>query len=291
MKPEPGITPGFLAALFRAAGLILLFSIAPGVGEALAGDAGRAYSVGVVPQFEVRRIQEIWQPIVAEVSRRSGVKLELKTSSGIVEFERDLESGRFDFAYINPYHVVFLTGENRYLPLARDVEHPLKGIVVVRKDSPIRTMSDLNGKTIAFPSPNALGAALIPRAEFEEIFKISYKAVYVRSHSSVYLNVFLKLADAGGGVQNTLAGQKKEVIDGLRILHETLDIPPHPVAAHVRTPAAVRERVKAAFLSLGRDPGGKDLLAQVPIGEVGPAALEDYGPLQALGLEKYYVRE
>ncbi len=36
------------------------------------------YSVGVVPQFEARRITEIWQPILAEVSQLSGVKLELK---------------------------------------------------------------------------------------------------------------------------------------------------------------------------------------------------------------------
>ena len=65
-------------------------------------NAETIYSIGVVPQFEARRIAEIWQPILAEISQLSGVKLELKASPNIPAFEQQFTAGEFDFAYMNP---------------------------------------------------------------------------------------------------------------------------------------------------------------------------------------------
>lgn len=37
-------------------------------------------------------------------------------------------------------------------------------VLVVRKDSAVRRLADLNGATGAFPAPNAFAASLLPRA-------------------------------------------------------------------------------------------------------------------------------
>ena len=247
------------------------------------------YSVGVVPQFEARRITEIWQPVLDEVSRRSGIKLELKASSNIPRFDKQLSAGEFDFAYMNPYHAITSNEKQGYIPLVRDNSRDLFGIIVVKKDSPILSVSELDGKTLAFPSPNALGAALLPRAELDRKFNIKINEIYVNSHSSVYLNVLFGKAAAGGGVQKTLSQQPEKIRDNLRILYKTDQIPPHPLSVHPRVNKMIQNKVQAAFIELGNSKKGKELLKQIPIGEIGSASIDDYDPIRKMSLDKYYL--
>lgn len=248
------------------------------------------YTVGVVPQFESRKIVEIWQPILDEVSASSGIELKLIQSPNIPEFEKQFSEGKFDFAYMNPYHLIVAHDEQKYLPILKDIERKLFGIIVVKKESPIQNIMELDGKTLAFPAPNALGAALIPRAEFSKKYNIKVNEMYVKSHSSVYLNVLLGVADAGGGVQKTLSQEKAEVKDNLRILYKTQQVSPHPIAVHPRVPGNVREKVTEAFLQLGKTEQGSGLLAKVPFRKIGKATLDDYQPLRSMGLSEFYVR-
>ena len=262
--------------------LALLVSIDP----VLAQDS---YTVGVVPQFETRRINEIWQPILKEVSRLSGVELELKTSSSIPVFETQFNQGKFDFAYMNPYHAIVANLKQGYQPILRDNGRNLYGIIVVRKDSPIQSVNELDGKTVAFPAPNALGAALLPRAEFARKFEINVNEIYVKSHSSVYLNVLLGRAAAGGGVQKTLSQQPEKIRNQLRILHKTTKVPPHPLTSHSRVNKNIQEKVKTAFLKLGDSEAGQNLLKKIPMKKIGPASMGNYDPLKKMGLNEFYI--
>lgn len=251
--------------------------------------AENSYSVGVVPQFEARRIAEIWQPILDEVSKQSGIRLRLKASSSIPVFEKQLSKGEFDFAYMNPYHAIVANKNKGYKPLLRDIGRRLFGIIVVKKDSTMQSISELDGKVVAFPAPNSLGAALIPRAEFARKFKIKVDEVYVQSHSSVYLNVLLSKVAAGGGVQKTLSQQPEKVRNQLRVLHRTVKVSPHPLAVHPRVPKIIQEKIKAAFLELGNSEQGKKLLEKIPMKKIGVANIHDYSSLKKMGLDKYYV--
>ncbi len=254
-----------------------------------AGDG--EYSIGVVPQFDARRILEVWQPIIEELERRSGIKLRLEGSASIPVFEKQFQDGNFDFAYMNPYHLLVANDSQGYLPLVRDHGRALHGILVVHKDSPYSSPSELGGQTIAFPAPNALGAALMMRADLDRRFGIDFTPSYVKSHSSVYLNVLLGQAVAGGGVRKTLNAQPPEVRDALRIIYTTDAVAPHPLTAHPRVPEEVRERIKAAFLELAQTPEGQALLARIPMSQAGEANMEDYQPLREMGLENYFVAE
>ena len=248
------------------------------------------YTVGVVPQFEIRRTQEIWRPILKEISRRTGYTMLLEASPSIPAFEKSCEEGRFDFAYMNPYNYLVANLAQGYLPLARDVGRDLYGIILVRQDSPIKDVRELAGKTIAFPAPNAFGASMMPQAEIANLYNFDYKAVYVRSHTSVYLNVALKKTDAGGGVMATFSEQIPQIKDELRILYETAHTAPHPLAVHPRVPEQVRNRIKATLLAMGATPEGAALLAKVPFVKIGEASLKDYSTLQTMGLERFYFQ-
>ena len=249
----------------------------------------RTYVIGVVPQFEPRRTVEIWQPILDQIYLRTGIKLVLRPSPSIPEFEQQFSDGVFDFAYMNPYHLLVANRKQGYRPILRDVGRELYGIVVVKKDSPLSSVKALDGKKVAFPAPNSLGAALIPRAEFKRKFNIKVQELYVKSHSSVYLNVVLGLTEAGGGIQKTLDRQPKEIRDQLRVLYKTKSVASHPIAVHPRVSRDIRVKLTSAFMELGATVQGRSMLADVPFKRIGTTSMKDYYNLRRMRLEAFYV--
>lgn len=273
--------------------LLLILGIAVPPGGQAESPKNTIYKVGVVPQFEARRLHQIWRPILDELQRHTGYRFELVGSPTIPAFENEFMAGAFDFAYMNPYHLMLAHDTEGYLPLVRDRGRTLYGILAVRKDSNVKDIKDikeLQGKVVAFPAPNALGASLQIRQELKDYFGVQVKPRYVKTHDSVYLNVVLRQAAAGGGVQKTLARQRPEVRNALRVIHKTTPVPPHPLAAHPRVPAIVRERVRNAMLKIGVDEEGRKLLLRVPIKQLGLTSIDDYLPLRDLGLQRFYLK-
>lgn len=248
------------------------------------------YTIGIVPQFEIRHIRKIWNPIINEIERNTGIKLKLVGSPTIPDFEHEFNAGNFDFAYMNPYHILLAEKSQGYIPLVRDNGRKLHGILTVRRDSPIKSVKELDGKKVAFPAPNALGASLLIRSDLANNFKIKINPVYVKTHSSVYLNVVVKQTAAGGGVQKTLNQQKINIQQALRILHKTPEVAPHPLAAHPRVPEDVRNKIKNTLLELNKNTIGQVLLSKIPMKNIGPARMEDYLPLKKFNLDEFYVK-
>jgi phosphonate transport system substrate-binding protein len=248
------------------------------------------YRFGVVPQFEHRKLYRIWIPILQKLEADTGLRFELIGSRQIPSFEQDFLSGMFDFAYMNPYHIVAANNQQGYLPLVRDGSRKLQGIVVVRKDSPIQSIRELRGQLIAFPSANALGASLLPRSELHRLHKIQVKPKYVKTHTSVYLHVVQRLAKAGGGVESTLQRQKPEIRDSLRILYRTRGVNPHPIVAHPRVPAAHFKLVQEALIAMGKREKDRELLAKIPMRTVVEANLNHYSEVRKMKIEEYIER-
>ncbi len=248
------------------------------------------YSFAVVPQYGARTLFTIWKPIVDDVARRTGIALDLVATLDVPHFEKELAAGHFDFVYANPYQVMREAGHQGYRPLVRDAV-PLRGIVVVPKDSPVTKPADLNGLTLAVPSPNAVGASLLIRSDLERLYGARVTLLNAKTHSSVYLHVVNGLADAGGGVEKTFAEQAPSVRDALRVVYVTRDLPSHPIAAHPRVPKAVQDAVRQALLDLAASGKGPRLLAAVPMTKMVPAVIADYRAFDELGLERYWVDE
>lgn len=245
------------------------------------------YSFGVVPQFEQRKLYAIWKPIIDELEKETGFSFKLVTTLKINDFEKEYQAGKFDFCYMNPYFVIKGVTPGTYVPLVRD-KKDLRGIIVVRRDGPVKNISDLKNQTVAFPAPNALGATLLTKSELKRLFGVNVIPLYVKTHSSVYINVATGIAKAGGGVEKTFQQQNARLRDMLAILHTTQSFPSHPVSAHQRIPAEVREKVKRAFLDMNNSAAGKALLSKIPAKEMIPASLDDYLVMEPWKLDEFW---
>ncbi len=261
----------------------LLLSLNPGA------RAAQTFTVAVVPQLPPEQVFRDWTPVLNEVSKLTGLHLKLKTYSSVPEFETAFLNGEPDFAYMNPYHAVMARKAVGYTPILRDDASRLKGILVVRKDSPITRVDQLNGATLAFPAPNAFGASLYMRALLIEEQNIHFKPEYVTTHSNVFRHVIIGRAQAGGAIRRTLERETPELQAQLRVLYETPSAYPHPITAHPRVPTQAREALLQAFLKLGANPAFAERLKAIQISTPVKADFKDYAPLEKLGLERFVV--
>jgi phosphonate transport system substrate-binding protein len=249
-----------------------------------AQETQKSLTIGIVPQQAASRLAEEWGPLLAEVSRRSGVALTFRTAPSIPVFEERLSKGDYDLAYMNPYHYVVFHKATGYQAFAKEQDRRLKGILVVRKDSAYHRAADLAGKTVVFPAPAAFAASILPQAEFGRL-KIAIDAKFVASHDSVYRAVASGMQEAGGGIQRTLEASPPEVRNALRVLTETAAYTPHAFAAHPRVPTAELAKVLAAMVSLAADEAGQRLL--LPLAFKGLVAAQDkeWNDIRALDID------
>lgn len=273
--------------------LIFIFLFFLTTGSLTWADTNEAeYIIGVVPQYTVVATYESWTPFIDYLSEKTGIKAKLKLSKSISEFEKNCMSGLFDFAFMNPYQQVKSREKQGYIPLAHDGSNKLIGIIVVGKDSPIQSVKELDGQTIAFPAPNAFAASLYIRALLAEQEKISFTPEYLKTHDNVYRHVISGKVKAGGGVRGTLKKQPLEAQEELRVLYETPGVTPHPFSAHPRVPAKVQQDVVAAILELSKTPEGQKILEAIQMPKPVQADYErDYRSVEDMKLEKYYVSD
>jgi len=251
--------------------------------------AGTTWSLAIVPQYPAAKLHRDWTPLVDRMARLTGVRLALKLAPDIPSFEKDVLSGGADLAFLNPYHQVMARRQQGFVPLVRDSTH-LSGILVVRRDDPIRAPSELEGKELAFPAPNAFGASLWMRALLAEREKVNIRPSYVQTHSNVYRQVAAGRFAAGGGIRQTLAQEREETREAVRVLLETPGVAPHPLSAHPRVPPEVRKAVADTVLQLAADAEGQSMLQamQMPA-PVAADQQRDYAPLERFRLERYVV--
>ncbi|TRZ96119.1 MAG: phosphate/phosphite/phosphonate ABC transporter substrate-binding protein [Rhodocyclaceae bacterium] len=246
--------------------------------------APKSLTFGIVPQQSASRLVETWGPLLAEISRRSGVTLIFRTAPTIPVFEERLGKADYDLAYMNPYHYVVFHKASSYQAFAKEQDRKIKGILVVKKDSPYRKPADLAGKVVVFPAPAAFAASILPQAEFSRL-KIAIKAKFVASHDSVYRAVASGLQDAGGGIQRTFEAPPPAIRNALRVLAETPAYTPHAVAAHSRVPPETVARVFAAMASLAGDATGQRLLAPLSFKGFTTVRDADWNDIRALNID------
>lgn len=190
-------------------------------------------TMGIVPQQSATRLARTWIPFLTELSNQTGVKISFATAKDIPSFEECLAVGAYDLAYMNPYHYTEFNSDPGYIAFAHQRGKRLKGILVTQKDSPIIDLKDLADANIAFPSPAAFGASVLPRAEISKL-GIRFQPQYVKSHDSVYRAVVAGIYPAGGGVLRTFSRIPEELRSQLRVFHKTAAYTPHAFAAHPR---------------------------------------------------------
>lgn len=225
---------------------------------------GATYTFGIVPQQSASRLASQWSPILAQLSLTTGHTIEFATAADIPTFEENLRLGRYDFSYMNPYHYAVFSEASGYQALAKAKDKQIKGIIVVKKDSGISSLEQLNDHALAFPSPAAFAASILTRSGLHTA-NVDFTAHYVSSHDSVYLSVAKGFYTAGGGIYRTFNSLPEETREQLTVIWTTEGYTPHAIAAHTRIPQQVSDDVQQALVTLTDHPDSQAALTHLKI--------------------------
>ena len=239
---------------------------------------------GVVPQQSATKLVRLWSPVLSYLNQQTGYTLQFKTAPNIPEFEQRLAAGEYDIAYMNPYHYVVMHQDPGYLAIAKQKDKLIRGIIVVNKNSRYQTLQDLRNQKLAFPSPLAFAASILPRTELKRQ-KIKFSSRYVASHDSVYRAVALGLFPAGGGIERTFNNVDANVRNKLRILWTSKSYTPHAFAAHPRLDKQIVAKIQAAMIALEQTKRGHHLLGHLNFKGIAAASDREWNDVRALNID------
>lgn len=247
-------------------------------------------TLGIVPQQSPTDIEHNWGELASYLEEETGLQVLIKTASSIPIFEERCAEGRYDMAYMNPYHYVVFSEVPGYKAIAKQRNKKIQGIVVMRKEDAGTPLSDLANSKLAFPSPAAFAASLLPRAHFTNE-GIPFEPVYVRSHDSVYKAVADGLYPAGGGVKRTFKSMDSEIQNKLHIAWTTDKYTPHALAVHPRVDNAHVDLLQQALQALDDPTKYAEILGPIRFKGWEAAADEDWNDVRALGLNALMGKE
>ncbi len=248
----------------------------------------KIYSFGIVPQQAASEMAEAWLPFLDALSKKSGVKLRFVTAPDVPSFEKRLGEGAYDIAYMNPYHYTVFHKKSGYEALAREKNRKIKGIIVVRRDSKLKDIKELNGTTLVFPSPAAFAASILPRAVLRKA-GVSFTPKFVSSHDSVYLNVEHGLYPAGGGIVRTFDMLDAPFKQNLRVLWTSPAYTPHAIATH-QLPNDIAKKLLDALLTMSDDPAEQETLKLIGFKGIEAAQDADWDDVRQLNISESVTR-
>ena len=249
----------------------------------VAAETTPTLTFGVVPQQSASRLAQIWVPIFDYLSEKTGTNIRFATAKDIPAFEACLARGAYDLAYMNPYHYTTFHTLSGYEAFARQEKKLLRGLIVVRADSRYEHLEELDDQSIAFPSPAAFGASVIPRAEMRSRDMV-VRPAYVKSHDSVYRAVIAGIFPAGGGVLRTFNNVPEADRAKLRVLYRTDAYTPHAFAAHPSVDTAVVDRIAEMMVAMSTERPA--LLKTVGMRGIQSSEDADWNDVRSLGLSR-----
>ncbi|MDH4232974.1 MAG: phosphate/phosphite/phosphonate ABC transporter substrate-binding protein [Nitrospirota bacterium] len=265
--------------------LLLAVFVVLAVSPARAADI-QQYTFALPPFLPLVTTHANWSPFVDRLGRETGLQFEMKLYETMDEFEEDIVLGKPDFVFIHSVLVVAARSAQNYIPLVRN-SRPVAGAFVVRKDSPIKTIQDLEGKTVAFVGDKNLCRALLDHALRE--LHISVNAVFAITANNMLKYVVLSKADAGGALDATVEKMPPDLLDQVRVIHKTNKIAPHALVAHPRVPEKIRTSVTEAVLTMASDGEGRSLMARIPLDSPVMADYDrDYRTLEQMNIRRYF---
>jgi len=242
------------------------------------------YTFAVLPQRPPVVMYSKWRPLLDSLEKETGVTLKLKLYENVADFETDIGKGGPDFIFSTPPQLVIARKIQGYNPLVRS-SRMLSAILFVRKDSPIRTVNDLQSGEIAFTGSWNVCSILMHQVLVKDHPDLKFKQLYAGSSSNVVSHVLLGKATAGSVLDSQFENMAPEANRDLRPVLETPKIFAHPISAHPRVPKQLQEKLAAAMLHLwGQDKGKAILLSLGITNPVRANYQHDYRQLEEIDL-------
>jgi phosphonate transport system substrate-binding protein len=239
--------------------------------------AQQAYSFNVLIQRSIALTAQYWNPILTHVSKKSGVPLELKLAKTAQEGNAIAERGGYDFLYTNHF---FTPERDRlgYKVIARPAGPGIKSQIVVPEDSSIQTLQDLNGKDVAFVTPDGFTGYWLPMDALLRA-KVKINVVFTGNQEASSAQLRVNKVAAAGVNSSVMARYGRREQFAYRALWTSEIYQDLCIMANPKVPADKVAAVRSALVNMVKDAEGRKVL------EAGADLLKSEGELGFVAAE------
>jgi phosphonate transport system substrate-binding protein len=246
---------------------------------------GQGLIFGVHPFLPAAELSQRFSPLMKYLGARIGLPIELKIASDHAEAVELCAAAKVDLAFVGPTLYVEIIQQNpRIVPLGtvRGAYPRLRGVVVVREDSPIAKIEDLKSSRMAFVAPETTAGfqvALHVLAESGVHPQDLAGYSFLGNHANVGYAVLAGRFEAGAMKYEIF---KKLQSQGLRVLAYMPEVVDQTFLATERLEPQLAEKVKSILLRMDTCPEGIKVLAQLRADFTGiyPVADADFDALR-----------
>ncbi len=225
-------------------------------------------TIGLIPSEDSQAMIEASKQVLSTLESRLGmpvVPFVATDYNGIIEA---LRAGKLDVAYLGPFSYVLATSVANVEAFAVAVtrktgQSAYKSVIVARKDSGIRELADLKGRTFAFVDPSSASGHLFPKAGLEQAgfvpAQLFSRVIFSGSHDASILAVENRKVDAAAVADRIFASAVSKGLvkqDDFQMVWSSRPIPESPMVWRKDLDPALQQKVASALASIKDVPWG-----------------------------------
>ncbi len=250
----------FLKALFTST--LLLWA-----GSTL---AQQVFRVTAIPDESPTELARKAAPLMKYLEARLGMKVEFTPVTDYAAAVEALVNRKVDLAWFGGFTFVQaqLRSGGKALPIVQREEDERFRSVFITSDPAIKQLADLKGKDVSFGSQSSTSGHLMPRSFLLQAGvdpdKDFRRVAYSGAHDATIAAVAAGKVQAGAlniSVWEKFVADQRVDTSKVSVFYTTPPYHDYNWTVHADTPAALRETLTQALLSLSRnDPLGKEIL-------------------------------
>ncbi|MFT8323941.1 phosphate/phosphite/phosphonate ABC transporter substrate-binding protein [Oenococcus sicerae] len=236
--------------------------------------------VGFVPSSNATTMEARAKPLGKMLSKQLGQKVVVTVSTDYNSIVEALGSDKIDVGFLPPdgyvqahkqYGAKVLlqtvrNGVNNDGSLQKKMVNWYRALIIVRKDSKVKSVKDLKGKNIAVQDVTSSSGYIFPIYYLQKkginVVKNS-NLVTVKGHDQGVLAVENKQADAAfifQDARNLVKADVPNVFKDTKILAETMKIPNDTVTARKMLSKKLDTKIQTAFIKIAKTKKGEKLV-------------------------------
>ena len=228
--------------------MLMLLIVLTGVGQSVYAVESELLFGSVamdIPAVMHKRLTPLTKYLSKELNRPVSLKLSPNMGAAINEAAK----ASVDLAYLTPVAYLKARDKGNVELIAKTVTNgkaSFKLVIVVREDSPIKSVEDLIGKSFAFGDERALLQRAAVVGSGIKLGQFSHYK-FLGHYDNIARAVMSKDFDAGI-LKDTMAYKWQG--KGLRILYASPDLPPYNIVVSRKVDKGLRDKLRQAFLRL-----------------------------------------
>ena len=275
------------ATLFLAAGL--LSACGSDDSNAEGGDSGsngdlKELRVQFVPSQNAETLEAKAKPLEGLLEEELDIPVDVSVSTNYNTIVEAMSSGQVDVGFLPPTAYVLahekdaadvILQSQRYgvnpedgSPTDELVDYYLAQFVV-KADSDINSLEDLEGKSIAVQDVTSSAGYVWPAGALDEVgldIQQDLTPTIVKGHDAGIISVLNGDTDAAVTFQdarNTVSGDYPTVFEDTKVIATTEKIPNDTIAITPEINDEWKEKITDAFINIGKDPEGLEIIRDV----------------------------